>query len=66
MHIDMIGDRVVNVCPPTPIKGYTFYFSYNSESWIKREVEQDSLEEVRVLRRKILTNNEIKECQVVS
>lgn len=42
MEIDSINGKPINVVPPTPEKGYTYYFSYNDEKWIKMETHHES------------------------
>ena len=39
MEIDSVNGTIVNIVPPTPEKGYTYYFSYDEKKWIKKEVE---------------------------
>ena len=39
MEIDSVNGSVIDVVPPTPEKGNTYYFSYDEKQWIKIKVE---------------------------
>ena len=39
MEIDNINGTIVDIVPPTPEKGNTYYFSYDEKQWIKIKVE---------------------------